>query len=102
MLFTDHKTGRAKINKEGRAPYVPYIAETLLRPDEIRLATGSANDRSLYLIGWYLIAKRATAIIAVFKELGAAWEGWSGYQSTNMDYIQTKREYPLTLPAQKR
>ncbi len=102
LLFTDHKTGKTKIDKEGRAPYVPYIAETILQPDEIRLVTGSAGDRSLYFLGWYLIAGQRTAIIAVFKDHGKIWEGWSAYQTTNMIYVEAKRAYPLIHLAPKR
>ncbi len=102
LLFTDHKTGKTKIDKEGRAPYMLYIAETILQPDEIRLVTGSAGDRSLYFLGWYLIAGQKTAIIAVFKDHGKIWEGWSAYQTSNMIYVEAKRAYPLIHIAQKR
>lgn len=102
LLFTNHQTGKAKVAKEGRAPYVPYIAATIKRPDEIRLETGSVGDASLYLLGWYLIARKETTIITVFKKRGTTWEGWSGYQTQNMAYVETKRVYPLIFSMPKR
>jgi hypothetical protein len=92
LLFANRLTGRTKIDKAGRAPYVLYIAETIQRPDEIWLNTGTAGDQSLHLLAWYIIGRRETAILAVFKHRGNVWEGWSGYQSLKMGYIETKRE----------
>lgn len=93
LLFTDHKTGRTKIEKEGRAPYVPYIAETILRPDEIRMEAGGHGDRALYLLSRYRIGAEITNIIAIFKDRGQVWEGWSGYQIPGRRdaYWETKR-----------
>jgi SPP1 gp7 family putative phage head morphogenesis protein len=102
QLFTNHKTGATKIDKEGRAPYVPYIAETIKAPDEIWLSKGSAGDQTLYFLAWYLIGGQSTAIMAVFKGGRKAWEGWSGYQSLNMAYIETKRTGILVYRNQKR
>jgi SPP1 gp7 family putative phage head morphogenesis protein len=94
-LFTDHKTGGTKIDKQGRSAYLLYIAETIKRPDEIWIATGSAGDAVLYLLSRFIIDRKVTGIITAFKELGRVWEGWSGYQTTNMTYFETKRDQTL-------
>ena len=57
LLFTDHKTGKTKIDKEGRSAYVLYLAETILSPDEILLHEGSHGDRALLLV-WAIYRKR--------------------------------------------
>jgi hypothetical protein len=101
-LFTDHKTGRSKITKEGRAAYLLYLAETIKNPDEVWMTTGAAGDRSLYYLAWYLIGGKETAMLAVFKERGKVWEGWSGYQSQNMAYIEAKRTGVLLYRGTKR
>jgi hypothetical protein len=94
LMFTDHKTGKTKIDKEGRAPYVLYISETILHPDEVRLETGGYGDQVLYLLSRYWIGANLTNIIAVFKDRGQVWEGWSGYQipGSRDAYWQTKRQ----------
>lgn len=102
LLFTNHKTGKTKINKEGRAPYTPYIAESIYRPDEVWLETGGHGDQTLHLLARYLIAGYAVAILAVFKERGRVWEGWSGYQTKNMVYVETKRTGTLLYQATNR
>lgn len=96
-LFLDHTTGRTKIDKNGRAPYVLYVAETVKRPDEIRLTAGHFGDQALYCLARYLIGTDTTNILVIFKARGKVWEGWSGYQipSRRAVYWETKREGTL-------
>ena len=97
-MFTDHKTGKTKIDKNGRAPYVPCIAETIKSPDEIRLITGDYGDRELYFLSRFLIGRNAIGVLAVFAERGKMWEGWTGYQvplPARQVYFETKREGTL-------
>lgn len=96
LLFTDHKSGRLKIAKQGRAPYVPYIAETIKRPDEIRLRAGDYGDRALYFLSRYWIGNELTGVLAIFAERGTVWEGWTGYQmplksAAQAAYFESKR-----------
>ncbi len=97
LLFTDHKSGGLKIAKQGRAPYVPYIVETIKHPDEIRLITGDFGDRALYFLARYGIGHDLTGVLAIFAERGATWEGWTGYQmplksATQAAYFESKRD----------
>jgi hypothetical protein len=91
LVFTDHKTGRLKLHKEGRAPYVLFIAETILAPDEIWMTEGGHGDRSLNFLTSFRLAGKMLWVLAVFKKIGELWEGWSGYPSTNERYISSKR-----------
>lgn len=91
LLFEDHKTGRSKIDKNGRAPWLLYVAHTITDPDEIRLVEGGHGDRSLYLLASYLIKGKLMNIITVFKEDGKVWTGWTGYQSDSATYLESKR-----------
>ncbi|WP_295577876.1 PBECR2 nuclease fold domain-containing protein [uncultured Lamprocystis sp.] len=102
LLFTDHKTGKTKIDKEGRAPYVPYIVKTIQEPDEIWMRAGHAGDLTLYLLARYLIGDKVTGIVTVFKAAGQVWEGWSGYQTTSMIYLESKRTQGLLYRDPKR
>ncbi|MFA7241990.1 MAG: PBECR2 nuclease fold domain-containing protein, partial [Sulfuricellaceae bacterium] len=36
LIFTDHKTGKTKITKNGRAPYLLYVAQAILEPRNLR------------------------------------------------------------------
>ena len=91
LMFTDHKTGASKIEKRGRAAYLLYLAETLLSPDEAWLREGDFGNRTLTLLGRYARRGEIASTVAVFKEDGALWEGWSGYQSQSEAYIQSLR-----------
>ncbi len=98
LLFTEHKTGNYKINKQGRAPYVLYIAETIKAPDEIRILKGDFGDRRLYFLSRFLFGKEQIGVIAVFTEQGSFWEGWTGYQvplKSREIYFETKRSGTL-------
>ncbi len=90
-LFTDHKTGRTKINKEGRAAYLDYLAATIKEPDEIRLHEGSHGDRALYLLGRFIVKGKIMNTLAVFKADHRTWIGWTGYQTFRADYFESKR-----------
>jgi hypothetical protein len=94
LLFTDHKSGGLKITKQGRAPYVPYIAETIKHPDEIRLMMGDFGDRGLYFLSRFEIGRDLIGILVVFAERGAVWEGWTGYQMPlkSRAYFESKRD----------
>ncbi len=102
LLFTDHQTGKTKIDKRERAPYLLYVAETIKRPAEIRLDSASAGVPSLYFLGWYAVDRKDLAILVVFKGKGRVWEGWSGYQTHNMGYVASKRAYPLIYQDRER
>lgn len=93
LLFTNHKQGGLKIAKKGRAPYVPYIAEAIKRPDEIRLVTGDFGDRSLHFLSRYEIARDLIGVLVVFVARGPVWEGWTGYQMPleSSAYFESKR-----------
>ena len=91
-LFTDHKTGKLKINKMDRSKYALYIADTLKNPDEIWIKSGDYDDRALYLLSRYTFKKDIINVLAVFKETGKVWTGWTGYQTIDADYFNTKRE----------
>lgn len=92
LLFEDHKTGRSKIDKNGRAPWLLYVAHTILDPDEIRLVEGGHGDRALYLLARYLVKGKTVGIISVFKEDGEVWTGWTGYQIPTETYLNGKRK----------
>jgi hypothetical protein len=97
LLFTNHKQGGLKITKKGRAPYVPYIAATIKRPDEIRLTTGDFGDRSLFFLSRYEISRELIGVLVVFIECGPVWEGWTGYQMPlkSTTYFESKRKGKL-------
>jgi hypothetical protein len=92
-LFTNHLTGDMKINVNGRAQYVTYIAETIKRPDEIWIDQGGHSDRTMYCLSRFVLKKETMHIITAFKEGGNSelWVGWSGFQSFVPSYYQSKR-----------
>ena len=92
LLFTDHKTGKTKIDKEGRSAYVLYLAETILSPDEILLHEGGHGDRALYLLGRYIVKDMIMNALVAFKEDVAVWTGWTAYQTFDRVYIAGKRK----------
>ena len=91
QMFVDHKTGESKIDKRGRMAYMLYLAETIVSPDEAWLRTGSLGDNTLSLIARFVRGSEAVRMVAVFKDRGAAWEGWTGYNAPQKDYLQRKR-----------
>lgn len=91
QMFTDHKTGESKIDKRGRSAYLLYLAETIKRPDEAWLREGSFGDRTLTLLARFLVRGRSLPIVAIFKEDGAFWSGWSGYNAPQAGYIDRLR-----------
>lgn len=91
LLFTDHKTGGSKIAKEGRSAYLLYLAKTIVDPDEILRHEGGHGDRALYLLAQLLLKSVVMNTIAVFKEDGKIWTGWSIYQTFRADYFESKR-----------
>lgn len=97
LMFEDHKTGKSKITKNGRAPWLLYLAETILDPDEIRLVEGGHGDKSMYLLGRYIVRGSVTNLIAVFKQDGRVWTGWTGYQSNKSDYLEEKRSESILI-----
>ncbi|MFZ4538503.1 PBECR2 nuclease fold domain-containing protein [Propionivibrio sp.] len=92
-IFTNHLTGDTKINKNGRAIYARYIAETIKHPDEVWLDSGGHQDRGLNFLGRYTAKKGILHIVAVFKENAAdeVWIGWSGFQHHRPEYCELKR-----------
>jgi hypothetical protein len=90
-MFVDHKTGVSKVTKAGRAPYLLYVARTILDPDEIRLREGGHGDRALYLLARYIIRQEVMNLFAVFKEDGKVWVGRTGYQDHRPEYLKSKR-----------
>jgi SPP1 gp7 family putative phage head morphogenesis protein len=90
-MFVEHKTGGSKVTKAGRAPYLLYVASTILDPDEIRLHEGGHGDRALYLLSRYVIRQDVMNIFAVFKEDGNVWTGRTGYQDHRPEYLKSKR-----------
>ncbi len=92
LLFTDHKTGKTKIDKEGRSAYVLYLAETILSPDEKLLHEGGHGDRALYLLGRYIVKDMIMNALVAFKEDVAVWTGWTAYQTFDRVYIAGKRK----------
>lgn len=91
-MFTDHKTGASKVDKRGRAAYLLYIAETILRPDEAWISTGSFGDRTLVLLSRFVRGSDLFGVVAAFKERAAAWEGWSGFQAAPKGYFLALRD----------
>jgi len=94
-LFTDHKTGKLKIAKEGRGAYTLFIADTVKNPDEIRLLSGDFQDEALYFLSRYMVHRTLIHILAVFKKTGKLWTGWTGYQSKSAIYFEEKRQGAL-------
>lgn len=92
-IFTNHLTGDLKINKNGRAVYTRYIAETIKRPDEVWVSAGGHSDRGLNFLGRYAAKKGILHIVVVFKENTAdkVWNGWSGFQHHRPEYCELKR-----------
>lgn len=90
-MFEDHKTGRSKIAKRGRAPWLLYVANTILDPDEIRMEQGGHGDRSLFMLGRYLVRNATMGVLTVFKEDGKVWTGWTGFQDHRPEYLEAKR-----------
>ena len=95
LMFVDHKTGRSKVARAGRAQHLLYVARTALDPDEIWLHRGGHGDRSLYLLSRYVVRGETIGVLAVFKEDGDAWVGWSGYQFKSEAYQAEKRKGTL-------
>ena len=91
LMFVDHKTGGSKVTKEGRAPYLLYVARTVSDPDEIRLHVGEYGDRALYHLARFTVRDRTLNTLTVFKEDGQAWTGGTGYQNFRADYFESKR-----------
>ncbi|MCF8005090.1 MAG: hypothetical protein K9L32_12990 [Chromatiaceae bacterium] len=91
-MFQDHKKGGTKISKRGRAPYLLYLAETIKAPDEIWAIGPALAPNELRLLSWYKISGEVVAMIAGFRPSKRTWEGWTGYQSPKMSYVNTKRE----------
>lgn len=91
LLFTDHKTGRTKINKEGRAAYLHYLVATIKEPDEIRLHEGGHGDQALYFLGRFVLKGSTLNALVVFKDDHGTWTGWTGYQTFRADYFKSKR-----------
>jgi hypothetical protein len=90
-MFTDHKTGASKMDKRGRAPFMLYLAETILRPDEAWLGTSVFGDASLVLASRFVRGGELFGAVAVFKERRAGWEGWTAYNVPRPSYLQAKR-----------
>jgi hypothetical protein len=95
LMFVDHKTGKSKITKEGRAPYLLYLAKTVSDPDEIRLHVNGYGDRLLHLLSRYVVRGGTVSVLAVFKENRDVWVGWSGYQFKSEKYLTQKRQDTL-------
>lgn len=91
-LFMDHKTGRFKIEKNGRAVYVKYIAEAIKNPDEIWLSSGGHGDEALHCLARFSVRGNVLNIVAVFRQKSVdAWVGWSGYQTRTPEQFSSKR-----------
>lgn len=97
LMFEDHKTGKSKIEKRGRAPYLLHVAETVLDPDEIRLHQGGHGERALYFLSRFLIKREVMNIFAVFNQDGEMWTGWTGYQDRRPEYLELKRRGGVLL-----
>jgi hypothetical protein len=97
QMFTDHKTGASKIAKRGRLPFLLYLAETVRAPDEAWLRRGSLGDATLLLFARFIRGQEPVRMVAVFKEVGPVWEGWSGYNAPQKDYLQRKRDGALVF-----
>lgn len=70
-----------------------YLADAINHPEEIRLIGPSEAPNELRLLAWYAVEGMGTvAMIAGFRPAQRAWEGWTGYQSPKMSYVQTKRD----------
>ena len=91
-LFTDHKKGGLKITKEGREKYLLYLADAIKNPDEVWLKTGEYQDNALYFLSRYMIKDKIIGLLAVFIEGKKVWTGWTGYQSSKLNYFETKRD----------
>jgi SPP1 gp7 family putative phage head morphogenesis protein len=94
-LFSNHKSGDSKITKHGREQYVLHIADTILNPAEIWLKTGKYEDNALYFLSRFLIKKDIMNVLAVFRQTGKVWTGWTGYQNFRSDYFESKRDGAL-------
>ena len=97
VMFEDHKTGRSKILKRERAPWLLYVAKTVLDPDEIRLHQGGHGDRTLYLLSRFEVRRGMLNTLAVFKEDGKVWTGWSGFPSWKEAYLDEKRNESVRI-----
>lgn len=97
LMFEDHKTGKSKIAKNGRAPWLPYLARTILDPDEIRLHEGGHGDRSLYLLSRFAIRSEVVNMFSVFNRDGEVWTGWTGYQDHRQAYLELKRRNGILI-----
>jgi hypothetical protein len=92
QLFTDHKTGLLKITKNRRERYVLFVADTIIKPDEIWLREGEHESSALYLLSRFQIKRDVASVLTVFRNQGKLWEGWTGYQSFDWNYFKTKRD----------
>jgi len=90
-MFTDHLTKELKIGREKRDLHLLFLADSIIRPDEIWLQEGSHKDQTLMFLTRYVIGGEVTALLAAFKQEGKSWTGWSGYQSKSQVYLESKR-----------
>ncbi len=90
-MFTDHKTQKLKIDKEGRDKYLLFLADSIRNPDEIWLQEGGHKDQKLEFLTRYVLGGGVVALLATFKQEGKIWTGWSGYQSMSPIYLESKR-----------
>lgn len=93
QIFTNHKKNESKIKKNGRENYVLFIADAIHAPDEIWLDENQHGEGSaLYFLARYQLKRNILNILAVFKQQGKLWEGWTGYQSFDSVYFKSKRK----------
>ena len=92
-----NRGGEWKIKKQGRAPYMRLLAQTLQSPDEVwaRLEPvgTKANRYTLrrrYLARWD-VEGQATQALAVFEWSRSAWNGITTFPPRPKDYLERQR-----------
>jgi SPP1 gp7 family putative phage head morphogenesis protein len=91
-LFRD-LAGEWKITKRGRDQWLLYLAELILRPQEIwRLVLGGSEE--LYLLGRFQRGRQRIDALAVFERKGqdARWVGKTAFTADGDRYLVERRE----------
>lgn len=94
-MFADRATGAAKLLKRERERFVQVLAEAIKEPDEIWLAPMYTQDgrivvRRRYLVR-FAIAGAEQPMIGVFEWGRDGWQGVTGFNADDMDYLLNQR-----------
>ncbi len=85
--------GEWKIEKRGRAQWLLYLSELILRPQEVWLRSRGGSEE-LYLLGRFKRGSQRIDTIAAFARPGGdvgSWVGRTAYAADRKDYLSDKR-----------